>query len=908
MKNKFFYLIVFLASSLAYGSSPIPAGGAFRVSTAASTTVREPSAAMTRRVIKTFDFDERPLGNLEDLPMNWTKITLSGFPHYVNGKLDDQLGHPAPCFKLELNGGNVGYLYTAREIAAFPGSDHKIVASVKTQDICYSRGYIQAWYMDRYGRPLENTMTYSSLMGPADAGDPEWRTVTMELPYTNPDGRFIAIGVFLVQQDRLPAIFDTPLKSYRKDLNAQLWIDQITVLRLPKTELKLKNDYPIYAHNDDVVICTSIADASIQDLSARCILTDLGYHHSRIIEQPIQVLPSLEAILQGVASMPKPTEYKLGKLPPGFYNLSLEVLSNDEVLLEKNTKIAVLNRSRNTDQAYDLGLDMSLEQFDHPQVLTKFIETLNPRWVILPFWRDDVPLPRGKVESSICDQMIVDLSARRIKILGAFMDVPKDLVARTEIINPTVWDFLAGKRSWWDSEFAMILSRHADRIDHWVFGRTRDCWQAPDSRIKTDLAGLRGVFEQFQGQFSFLASWPAMVASPAQRVSDGYFLKIPSTLSPKTMNAWFKPWRIHDGGKNDLWTVLEGQDLDQFDLVTSTKDFADRFIEGKRSKIPFLGAEKLWNHGHDLIAGGYEPNAYYVVYANLIHRLSGLEYIGEISIDESRTGQIFQSDQRAVLVLNSDIPGDYISSVSIGDHLQAHDIWGRELPVKIDAKNKKWQVPYRPIVFIEGISSELARFLASVKIEPAVISSKFGFQQVQLVFRNTFNQSVNGTIKVQGPDYWQFDPSGARFVLGPENESTLPMKIRVPINESIGEKTIQAKFELEARTPLTINMIVPLELGISDLQMRVLWVVRNENLVVIQEIVNTGPGSTDLIAFTIAPDQPRIERQIPSLAPGQTAVKEYSLGPWKSMIGQTLRIGFREIRGTRLANQIITIE
>ena len=73
-----------------------------------------------------------------------------------------------------------------------------------------------------------------------------------------------------------------------------------------------------------------------------------------------------------------------------------------------------------------------------------------------------------------------------------------------------------------------------------------------------------------------------------------------------------------------------------------------------------------------------------------------LEYIGEISIDESRTGQIFQSDQRAVLVLNSDIPGDFASAGFIGDHLQAHDIRGP--PVKIDAK-KKWQVPYRPIVY-----------------------------------------------------------------------------------------------------------------------------------------------------------------------------------------------------------------
>ena len=82
------------------------------------------------------------------------------------------------------------------------------------------------------------------------------------------------------------------------------------------------------------------------------------------------------------------------------------------------------------------------------------------------------------------------------------------------------------------------------------------------------------------------------------------------------MNAWFKPWRIHDGGKNDLWTVLEGQTR-SVRPVDFTKDFADRFIEGNAVKY------RSWceNSGiiRDLSFGGYEPNAY-VVYANLIHR------------------------------------------------------------------------------------------------------------------------------------------------------------------------------------------------------------------------------------------------------------------------------------------------
>ncbi|HMO25185.1 MAG TPA: hypothetical protein PKB10_02870, partial [Tepidisphaeraceae bacterium] len=39
------------------------------------------------RTLRTFDFEERAAGNLEELPMNWVKLEGPGLPHYVNGGL-----------------------------------------------------------------------------------------------------------------------------------------------------------------------------------------------------------------------------------------------------------------------------------------------------------------------------------------------------------------------------------------------------------------------------------------------------------------------------------------------------------------------------------------------------------------------------------------------------------------------------------------------------------------------------------------------------------------------------------------------------------------------------------------------------------------------------------------------------
>src|SRR5215207_10017955 len=64
--------------------------------------------AEINRVLRTFDFEERPLGNADDLPMHWNKVDGHGLPHYVNGRLatDGPRGGKY-AFRLDPNGGSL---------------------------------------------------------------------------------------------------------------------------------------------------------------------------------------------------------------------------------------------------------------------------------------------------------------------------------------------------------------------------------------------------------------------------------------------------------------------------------------------------------------------------------------------------------------------------------------------------------------------------------------------------------------------------------------------------------------------------------------------------------------------------------------------------------------------------------
>src|SRR5437764_3159850 len=83
--------------------------------------------AEVNRVLRTFDFEERRLGNPEDLPMHWVKVDGAGLPHYIDGRLTTDRAHSGQySFRFDLNGGGLVYRYPAGQIHVQPGAHYRV--------------------------------------------------------------------------------------------------------------------------------------------------------------------------------------------------------------------------------------------------------------------------------------------------------------------------------------------------------------------------------------------------------------------------------------------------------------------------------------------------------------------------------------------------------------------------------------------------------------------------------------------------------------------------------------------------------------------------------------------------------------------------------------------------------------
>ena len=853
-----------------------------------------------------FDFDERPEGNLEPTPRFWRKIDEAGFPQYAIGSLDEEHGQPKPCFELRLNGGNLGYEFLERRIAAFPGSDHKISAYVKTEQLKYARGVLTAFYMDRFGKVLEQTRRYSQLIGPSQAGDPEWRHIEFELPFNDPEGRFIGLSIFLVQQDRIPSELAPAVKSYRKDIEARIYVDNLAVVRLPSCRLAMPEGRCVYHADEPVIVQGLVADPSGEDLEAKITITDLVTGSYTELPHTVRILPHLEQILQGKKEPPSLINHDLGCLKPGTYKIVMQVTSDKEVIVMRERQIAVVEpvAAGKPLLAGQFGIELCDTDRISAEKTIELVTQLGVSWGIVPIWRAGMNVAGDGPDQDAGDSPAILLNRAGVRVIGAYMGTPANLVASTGLLNPSIWDLFSSDRKGWESELSLVLSRHADRIDQWALGQTDDLWQMPDSRIGSVLKNLRAEFSQFQGQFELIANWPAMVDPPTDLGADGLIIHLPKELTSQSYEDFLQPWAQ---SRQRVWLVFPRPDLDRFELASSLVDFCRRVLYAKRFGFDRIGVGRLWqsdqSHGKSVV----EPTPEFPVYANLVRRLSDRTYVGQVSLSDDVGGWLFSGKDGAVMVLLSDGSETISSKVVLGEKLVAYDMWGRQLPVKMAPPG--WQLAYDRLAFVEGIDADLARFVSSVHFTPAKLDSRLGSHVSELTFSNVFGQGISGEVRFYGESNWMFDPPGGRFALPSGRAIVLPMKIRYPANAPVGGKLITVRFTLETRQTLTLDMLVPLEIDLSDLEMHTLWFLRGDTVVVSQEIRNVGKSWVDLRAFLVAPQQPRIERPIRQLGPGQTAVREYVLGSWQALHGQALRIGFSEVRGGgRMVNQIITLE
>jgi hypothetical protein len=359
---------------------------------------------------------------------------------------------------------------------------------------------------------------------------------------------------------------------------------------------------------------------------------------------------------------------------------------------------------------------------------------------------------------------------------------------------------------------------------------------------------------------------------------------------------------------------LELLDRNTYGREAQVRDFAQRVVyalSAGASRIDVPLPFELTRERDTIVK---HPQEMFLIMRTVMTTLSGAEYRGKVPLADGVEAFLFDRGGQGVLAVwdRATERTPKRLAINLGPRAAAVDLWGNVTPLLRTSSDKgkgEVQVNVGPTpMFLVDIDGEQAQLRASVAIDRPLLESSFKPHSRRFRFTNPYRQAIGGTVKLKAPAGWTLNPPTFTVTLNPGEQFDRELTIEFPYNSYAGNKTLNAEFQLQANDAGAFTVPITLKLGLSDIGMQTL-ALRDGNDVVIQQMVsNYGDRAIDYNAFAIYPGQARQERLVTGLAPGQTTVKRYRFSGAKVTPGTKVRVGVKELEGTRILNEEVEIQ
>lgn len=866
-----------------------------------------------QRVMQTFDFEERDIHYL-DLPMYWSKVVgKAGFAHYTQAKLDTQYKRSGQySFKFIPNGSNVGFEYAHRQIPAKLDSDFQISGYVHFENARYCRAQITCGFTDRTGRLIPESEYKSKPFGPDDCGPDGWAKLHVLLPGNFPAARYLTLGLWVLQEEQLGQNDRTEQEIFRRDVNASVWFDDITIYQLPRVLLRTNKPGNVFDADEPVELQIEVEGVGALDYQVHLTVEDAN---GRLIRDQAWMLAGAEGAAK-IDTIP------LEQLACGRYQARMDIITEETVIATRELffgKLAPLSGiPENSGKGFGiLALDDNVGDWDTAIRLTGLT---NVKLLKLPVWRRQMDQSSAIFSGDSFAQKLDALLKHNVEVVATFSEVPQNLGLKIPYEQRSLMDVLSQDVEFWRPQVDFILAQYVRQIPYWQIGGDQgsegEIW---DPRIKTAVNTMRQVFDKLLNNTTLLIPLNCLFEVGKEQIAtDHVALRISSTVEPGQIPQYLEDFRAR--GLEEIWTTIEPLDEKLYQRDHLLIDFAKRVAFAKKGLSSAIFINHPWLprqlNAHQLI----EPTELFLVFRTLADQLGGSRYLGQFNITPDIPALIFEYQNRPgqgclfTWNNNCDSRGSESSPpvlLYLGDEPAVVDLFNNRTVLPKLGNLSRLSLTHWPVL-LTGIDTRLALLRANLKLSPDVVDASIARQKAQISFTNPFNAPISGKLRFilneQQNRYWMIEPMTFNFTLLPDQIFSQEVALKFPSIEPGGEKNLNMSFEIDADRTYKINAVIPFEIRLSEIDVNIFTRRSNVTDLLIQQVVtNESDHEISLLSFLDKPDLDHEERTISRLQPGATITKSYRLEQADKWLGKFLRIGLYDPKGTRRINNYIQI-
>ena len=857
---------------------------------------REPISA--RRIIKHFDFDERPLQNLGTVPVYWRPLRMEGFPAYLEGRFDTQVGRSsAPSFRLDLDGGSIAYQYEGNDIAVRSNhSDYLVVAWVKTSGLTNTRAYLTAFFLDRKGNRIPGTERTTAQVG--GSGKPtEFEPLQVGLTGDVEGARYIGLMVWLAQQPIWDHPPSGPHTIVREDIKASVWFDDITVFRLPRVSLQSGTAGNVFVEGGPVILDPEVTDPDGLNLAAK--LTVRSVDGSFQDDRPISV--------RAGAALPQAVVYD--DLPVGLYEARLVATTQDVPLVWRTLRFARLPRPLNSPQSIGRGFGLILRNIETAALRGQraLLAPVRPELVKLPVWYTQRAILGQEFEvNQAVDgylQAIVESGGNPV---GIQMDDPAAPATSGQVELQSMLDLLSAEPVAWKPLIASTWSRYTGLIHIWQVGRDGDDAIYLDDR-------LGGLLDTLHREMATLMTEPLLATpmslfhpSGSGAVGDFRSINVPVSIGSDHIEQHVRPLIGPDA--NRAWISLNTLTAPYYPREDRLADYARRLVSTYFANPGAVFVPAPWDYQIDMTSVQVNPREEYMVFRTIADVLGDAVPVSRSNIDGQAECLVFDRNGQAIIFVWNDYApaAGREHTLFLGEFAEQIDLWGRRSKLPLVDNLQKVRIRQVPS-FIVNTPTWLMEFRRQFRVVPPLLEGNFTAGEQAMVFKNTYREPISGSVRIIAPENWDVRPTRMTFALQPGDTFRQPLEIRFPINAEAGVKAILGEFALDADHRYAFTAPAWFELGLQGIDLEAYAFRRSGDAIIRVSMTNHTAQAVSFDGDLIAPGRQRASRLFQNIMPGQSVTKEFALASAAELIGRQVRIHFNERSGTRVWNRLLTI-
>ncbi|HEV8291712.1 MAG TPA: hypothetical protein VGP94_07295, partial [Tepidisphaeraceae bacterium] len=505
------------------------------------------------------------------------------------------------------------------------------------------------------------------------------------------------------------------------------------------------------------------------------------------------------------------------------------------------------------------------------------------------------------------DKLLIALKELSITPTACLVDPPPGVIKRNK--GGSWVELLEARGEEWQPQLATMIARHANHLDRWQLGA-----DGSEAFVRPE---MRAVYDKVYKEFAKLVQHPDLAMPwPAWYELEG---KLPATVAlsvngsvlPHQLPLYMQEIRKHEG--HNLSLTLQLLDREQYGREVQIRDLAQRVIyalaaDAKRIDLPLPFS--VLGEGDEIEK---QPQELFMVVRTLMSTLSGTTFRGRLTIGEGVEAFLFDRNGEGLLALwdKGNRPGLKQLALNLGEHPRAVDLWGNVTPLlrtSADKRNQKVQLTIGSMpIFLVDIDGVLAQLRASVALDRPLIESSFVPHTRRIRFINPYRQTISGVLRLKAPEGWTISPGTFNFSVNPSETFDRELTLEFPYNSFAGAKTILADFDFQTDRNVHLTVPVTVNLGLSDLGMQALALRDGKDVVVQQIITNYSEKKIDYTAFAMMQGLARHERLVTNLAPGRSTIKLYRFANAPGGANTKVRVGVKELDGTRILNDEVEI-